>query len=276
MNSNIQNLTRMNLKQSARFNLRWIQALFARELRAAVLNRSFQIFCALGLAGGLACTIFSENAAAAAVFYLQIAHYFVSLFALLAGVSSAQTEREEWQLLLTQPLPRPAYAIGKFVTLLSILAGVLILFFLPAVVAGAGSKVAWLFLQTLLLTSVFLALGLAVGYFARDRAHGLIVSVSAWLFLLFGVDLIALFAARWSTIQDFPTLWVVCLMFNPFDAFRVDALFSLEQVPAEAASTIPLASWWIDHTAIWFGAIALVWSVTMVSLAGLRLSRWEE
>ena len=51
--------------------------------------------------------------------------------------------------------------------------------------------IALLYLQTLLLAAAFLALGLAAGFFAHDRAQALVIGVSAWLFLLFGLDLIA-------------------------------------------------------------------------------------
>src|ERR1044071_4150370 len=264
------------LTPSGQFKSHIVGALFAREFRAALINRSFQIFCALGLAGGIAVAIFSEDATAAGVFYLQIGLYFVSLFALLAGVGSAQTEREEWPLLFSQPLPRPVYVVGKYCTLLSIFAGVLVLFFFPMLIVGQGSILGWLYLQTLLLTGAFLALGLGAGYFAHDRAQGLIVGVTAWLLLLFGVDLIALFAARWSTMEKLPDLWVALLMLNPLDSFRIDALFALQQIPAEGANKPPLASWWIAHAGAWFAAIAAIWSVGLVALAGLRLNRWEE
>ena len=118
-------------------NLNSLRALFVREFRAALINRYFQVFCALGLMGGIAAAIFSEDANATAVFYVQIALYFVSLFALLAGVGSAQAEREEWQLLFTQPLPRAACVVGKFCALLSIFGGVLLLMFLPGLLAGS-------------------------------------------------------------------------------------------------------------------------------------------
>ncbi|MEP6685329.1 MAG: hypothetical protein ABJB22_01015, partial [Verrucomicrobiota bacterium] len=63
---------------------------------------------------------------------------------------------------------------------------------------------------------------------------------------------------------------------NPLDSFRIDALFALQQIPAEAANKTPLASWWIAHAGVWFAAIAAVWSAALVALAGLRLNRWEE
>ena len=258
-------------------NLNSLRALFAREFRAALINRYFQVFCALGLMGGIAAAIFSEDENATAVFYVQIAIYFVSLFALLAGVGSAQAEREEWQLLFTQPLPRAACVVGKFCALLSMFGGVLLLTFVPGLLAGSAiHSLAPLYFETFFLAATFLACGLAAGYFAHDRAQGLIVGVSAWLLLLFGLDLLALFAARWGAIQNLPDLWATLLMFNPLDSFRINALFALQQIPAEAANKTPLASWWTAHAGLWFIAIALIWSVMLVMLSGLRLKSWEE
>jgi ABC-type transport system involved in multi-copper enzyme maturation permease subunit len=267
----------MNLSEMKNFVSRTLRALFGREFRAALINRYFQVFCVLGLIGGIAAGIFGEDANATAVFYVQIAIYFVSLFALLAGVGSAQAEREEWQMLFTQPLPRAACVVGKFCALLSIFSGVLLLMFVPGLFAGSAiNSVAPLYFETFLLAATFLACGLAAGYLAHDRAQALIIGVSAWLLLVFGLDLVALFAARWSAIQTVPDLWVVLLMFNPLDSFRINALFALQQIPAEAANKTPLASWWIAHASVWFMAIAVMWSVILVMLSGLRLNRWEE
>ena len=254
-----------------------VRALFGREFRAALINRYFQVFCAFGLMGGIAAAIFGEDANATAVFYVQIAIYFVSLFALLAGVGSAQAEREEWQLLFTQPLPRAAGVLGKFCALLSMFGGVLFLVFVPGLFVGSSMHaLAQLYFETFLLAAIFLACGLAAGYLAHDRAQSLIVGVSVWLLLLFGLDLVALFAARWSTIQNVPDLWVALLMFNPLDSFRINALFALQQIPAEAANKTPLASWWIAHATTWFIAIAAVWSVVLVAIAVWRVKSWEE
>jgi ABC-type transport system involved in multi-copper enzyme maturation permease subunit len=254
-----------------------VRALFAREFRAAFINRYFQVFCGLGLMGGIAAAIFGEDGNAIAVFHVQMAIYFVSLFALLAGVGSAQAEREEWQLLFAQPLPRAACVVGKFCALLSMFGGVLLLMFVPAVFAVSSIRVLVpLYLETFLLAATFLACGLVAGYLAHDRAQGLIVGVSVWLTLLFGLDLVALFAARWSAIQNLPDVWVALLMFNPLDSFRINALFALQQIPAEAANKTPLAGWWIAHASVWFMAIAVAWSAMLVMISGLRLQRWEE
>jgi ABC-type transport system involved in multi-copper enzyme maturation permease subunit len=179
--------------------------------------------------------------------------------------------------LFTQPLPRPAYAVGKFCALLSIFGLVLVLMFVAGLFAGSAIQtLAALYFETLLLAGAFLACGLAAGYLAHDRAHALIVGVSAWLLLLFGLDLVALFAARWSAIQNLPDLWVALLMLNPLDSFRINALFALQQIPAEAANKTPLASWWIAHAWGWFATVAALWSATLIALAGVRLNHWEE
>ena len=259
------------------FEFNAVRAVLLREFRGALINRYFQIFAILSLLGGLAAAFFSEDSNAIAFFIVQMALYLVSLFALLAGVSSAHGERSEWQLMFAQPVPRASYPIAKFIAYLSIFAVVMLLLFVPAAIANARVQtIALLYLQTLLLAAVFLALGLVAGFLANDRAHALILGVSAWLFLLVGLDLIGLVAARIEVVQKVPDVWVSLLMLNPLDAFRIDALFALEQIPAEAASKTPLASWWIAHAGVWFGVVAGFWSTVLVALAGLRLSRIEE
>jgi ABC-type transport system involved in multi-copper enzyme maturation permease subunit len=261
----------------ASFTAAPLRAVLSREFRAALINRYFQIFCVLSICGGIAASVLSEDASAVGFFILQIALYFVSLFALLAGVSSAQGEREEWPLLLSQPIPRTAYVIGKFCALFSIWGAVLLLLFIPALIAGStGASLGLLYTQTLLLAAVFLSLGLAAGFLAHDRAQALIIGVGAWLFLLVGLDLIALFAARWPILQNWPDLWAAALMLNPLDAFRIEALFALQQIPAEAANKTPLANWWIEHAAAWFALISIFWSALLILIAGLCLNRWEE
>lgn len=254
-----------------------LRAVLLREFRDALINRYFQVFAALSLLGGAASILFSEDTSSIAFLILQISLYFVSLFALLAGASSAQAEREEWPMLFTQPVPRAAYVAGKFIAYLSIFGAVLLLLFLPGLLSGSGApRLTVLYFQTLLLAAAFLSLGLACGLFARDRAQALIVGVSAWLLLLFGLDLVALFAARWELVQNFPDLWVALLMLNPLDAFRIEALFSLEQIPAEAANKTPLASYWVAHASLWFSAIAATWSAALLTLSGFLLNRWED
>src|SRR4051812_8984512 len=164
-----------------------LHAMLWREFRAALLNRYVQIFSALALAGGVGAVMMSESPAAAGYFILQIALYFVPLFALLVGVSAARAESEEWPILFAQPAPRWTCVMGKFIALWTIIGGELVLLFAPALFndASAGG-ITTLYLHTLGLAATFGSLGLCAGYLWADRLQGLIASVSAWLFLLFG------------------------------------------------------------------------------------------
>jgi ABC-2 type transport system permease protein/Cu-processing system permease protein len=166
--------------------------------------------------------------------------------------------------------------LGKFIALWTIIGGELVLLFAPALLneASAGSMT-MLYLHTLGLAGTFGSLGLCAGYLSQDRVQGLIVSVSVWLFLLFGVDLLALLAAQWALLQKTPDAWVIALMVNPLDAFRIQALFALEQIPAEAANKTPLANWWLNHASLWLAAISTGWTGALLLVTSRRLERTE-
>lgn len=256
---------------------RALGAMFLRELRAALLNRYLQVFGVLALLGGISAAVFAEDPGASVFFILQIALYFVSLFAVLAGVSSARAESEEWPMLLTQPAPRGAYVLGKFCALWAIFAAALLLLFAPALGAGAAwIRTVPLYFQTVGLAAVFGGAGLCAGFLARDRVQGLIFGVGIWLALLFGIDLLAIFAAQWPLLQKASDLWIAALMLNPLDSFRVQALFAMEQIPAESARKAPLAAWWIDHASLWFSILTVAWTGALLYLSSARLARWEE
>ena len=66
-------------------------------------------------------------------------------------------------------------------------------------------------------------------------------------------------------------------MLNPLDAFRIEALFAMQQIPAEAANKTPLAAWWTAHAGLWFS----LHRPRMVGRAralrhACRLKRWED
>ncbi len=254
-----------------------LRAIIARELQAAILNRYLQLFCVLALSGGIGAALLAGTPDAAPMLILQIALYFVSLFALLIGTSSARAERNEWPLLFAQPIARSGFLLGKFLAL-SVMFGVLLaLLFLPALfVRQADAALLGMYGRTLTLAAMFVALGLGAGFFARDRVQGLVLAVSAWLLLLFGFDLVALLLARWSFLQGVPDIWAACLMLNPLDTFRIDALFSMERIPAEAANQTRLTSLWLAHSGLWFVFVSLAWITALLGLTARRLALWEE
>lgn len=251
-------------------------ALVRRELRAALLHRLGPAAAALALAGGVGAALVAEEAGAATGLLLQLTLYLVPLLAVLAGVSAARAEAEEWPILLAQPVPRGRLVGGKFFALMVLLAGVVTLLVLPALVAGEAAGPLWALAgRALGLAAVAGSLGLWAGYAARDRVQGLVLAVSGWLGLLFGVDLAAMLAVQWPAWQRWPEWWVGALMLSPFDAFRIQALFALEQIPAEAAARTPLALWWTQHAGLWLGEVLLAWTAALLALARRQLERTE-
>ena len=253
-----------------------LRAVIARELQAAVLNRYLQVFCVLALAGGIGAALLADTADAAPMLILQMALYFVSLFALLIGTSSARAESSEWPLLFAQPIARSAFLLGKFLALTFMFAGLLALLFLPTLFVSPPDATLAPALRPTLTLAAFVALGLGAGFLARDRVQGLVLGVSAWLLFLFGLDLVALLVARWSFLQQAPDVWASLLMLNPLDAFRIDALFAMERIPAEAASQTGLTSWWLAHSGLWFVLISIAWMTALLGVTARRLARWEE
>lgn len=251
-------------------------AVVRRELRAVVLHRLGQAGAALALAGGGATALVAEEPGAATGLLLQLALYLVPLFAVLAGVSSARAEAEEWPMLLAQPLARGRIVFGKFLALGALLAVVLALLFLPALVAGEPpGPLLGLAARSLGLAAVAGSLGLWAGLASRDRVQGLVLAVCAWLGLLLGLDFAAMLAVQWPAWQRWPELWVGALMLNPFEAFRIQALFALEQIPPEAAARTPLALWWTQHAGLWLAGVLLAWTAALLALARRQLERTE-
>ncbi len=269
MNARIANLTQNVMRP--------LEAVTVRELHAAILNRYLQVFCVVALTGGVGAVLLPETGAGAPLFLLQIVLYFVSLFALIIGTSSARAESQEWPLLFAQPIPRPAFLLGKFIALTVMFAGLLALCFLPALfVRPADAKLLLLYGHALTLAATFIALGLSAGFLARDRGQGLVLGVTGWLFLLFGLDLVALLLAHSSFLQRVPDLWAALLMLNPLDAFRIDALFAMERIPAEGAGQSGLTSLWLAHSGLWFVIISIAWMSALLGFTASRLNRWEE
>jgi hypothetical protein len=65
-------------------------------------------------------------------------------------------------------------------------------------------------------------------------------------------------------------------MLNPLDAFRIQALFAMEQIPSEAANKTPLAAWWLSHAGLWLGLLCPIWTGTLLFVTARKLSRWED
>ncbi len=256
---------------------RQARALLARDFRAAVLNRFLQLLSAVSLAVGLAPLADEHPGETAPYFLVQAVLYLIPLFALLIGVGSAQGEIEERGFLLTQPVPRLAIALGKWVALwlpMALLSGLLAL---PSALFGgaAPGPLAWLWLGAVEMAGLFLALGMALGFSTEDRVKANLGALCLWVALIAGIDLFALGMVRAGWFFDTPALWLLLLMGNPFEAFRVGALFSLDQAPLDPAQIPPLGRWWLAHPQTWLVLLAAGWTVLALGWCWLRLRRME-
>lgn len=252
------------------------RAVVSREVHATFMNRYLQTFTVLALAGGLASVWMSENLEAVAHLTLQTCLYGIPLFALLLGVSSARMESEEWPTLFSQPVRRSTIFLGKFLAAWGVFALLLIILFVPGLFVGAPPVAAaaqWF--ESTCLGAVFVALGLCVGVSAGDRVRALVAGLVAWLVLFVAFDLAVAGLAGWPFMQRLPGFWVGLLMINPLDAYRIQALFGLEQIPAETAAKAPLAAWWLDHAHACFFAVAALWTTILLAMTVRRMNRME-
>lgn len=251
-----------------------VRAVLVREMHAALLNRYLQIFTLLALGGGLASVWLGENLEAIAHITLQVCLYGVPLFAILLGVSSARMECEEWPMLFSQPVRRSSIFLGKFISGWGVFLLLLALLFAPGLFVGAPAGPTILrWIESAELSAVFIALGLCVGVWAGDRARALISGLVAWLSLLFVFDLAALALAGWSLLRKLPELWIALLLINPLDAFRIQALFQLEQIPPETAARTPLAAWWLNHASACFFVVAAIWTLALLAVTLHKIRR---
>lgn len=255
---------------------RAFRAVLGREIHAAFMNRYLQTFTVLALAGGLASVWMSDNLEAISHLTLQACLYGIPLFATLLGVSSARMESEEWPMLFSQPIRRSSIFLGKFLAAWGVFALLLAVLFVPGLFVGApvgGTVMRWI--ESTGLGAVFVALGLCVGVSAGDRVRALIAGLVAWLVLFFAFDLAAVGLAGWTFMQKLPGFWVALLMLNPLDAFRIQALFNLEQIPMETAAKAPLAGWWIANANMYFFIIAALWTLILLAITIRRMNRVE-
>ncbi|OAM90049.1 hypothetical protein OH491_18930 [Termitidicoccus mucosus] len=252
------------------------RAAAGREWLSHRLNRFLHAHLLLVLAAGLLPLLTPGDALArgAAWWLLHAVLYAISLSALLLGLSSAQAEADEFSWLLAQPAGIGPWLAGKAAMLALLAAAFAGLLALPSVLAGAGSPELLLTAAGAAGVSVVCALaGLVIGFWIRDSVRGLIAALAAWLVLLFGADLLLLALAGAPFMQNHPGLWVLPLMLNPLDAFRVTVLFAVERAAFSGLQNNGLAGWWVKHAAGWFAALTAAWSALALAAAWLGARR---
>jgi hypothetical protein len=249
-------------------------AAFQRELAANRVNRFLHVHLVLAAAAGLLPLFTPDDAAAAApLWLLHGVIYCLSLSALLLGLSSAHAEADEFPLLFAQPAARWAWLLGKASGLALVLALAAVPLAGPTALAGGASwALAGLAAASCGVTIALAAVGLAVGFWVRDRVRGLLTGLGAWFVLVFGTDLFLLAVSGAPWIQERTSLWVALLMGNPLDALRITVLFDVEQAAFAGLDAGGLVRWWLANGWTWLAIVAASWTVMGFS-AGLAGSR---
>jgi ABC-2 type transport system permease protein/Cu-processing system permease protein len=253
-----------------------VRAAAAREFLSHRLNRFLYAHVALVILGGLLPLLTPGEALArgASWWLLHAMLYAISLSALLLGLSSAQAEADEFTWLLGQPAGVGPWLVGKATALALLVGGASSLLAVPTVVSGGGSLELLLTVAGALGISMVCALtGLATGFWVRDGIRGLITAIGVWFIGLFGTDLLLLGTAGEPWAQAHPDTWVLPLMINPFDAYRIAVLFSVEHSAFTGFTTGQLTGWWINHGASWLTAIVALWTATTAAIAWLGARR---
>ena len=251
-----------------------LAATFQRELTAHRLNRFLLVHLAIAAtAGFLPLFTPTELTSAAPWWLLQAVLYALSLSALLLGLSSAHGEADEFPMLFTQPVSRSAWMLGKAAGLAAVLVPAALLLVAPVALAGGlTSPLTAVAVAAAGVTLALAAIGLALGFWVRDRVRGLLAALGVWFVLLFGTDLLLLAVAGAPWVQAHPTLWALPLMLNPLDALRVTVLFGIGDTAPAPQQAGTLVSWWMANGSLWLTAILTAWVSTGL-VAGVAGSR---
>ncbi|RLQ20505.1 ABC transporter permease [Seongchinamella unica] len=234
--------------------MRPVFILAAEEFREGLRNR--WVISALLLLGALAFSLallgsspIGETRASSlnvtTVSLASLSVYLIPLIALTLSHDSIVGERNGGTLLLllTYPVRRWQIVVGKFVGHVSIIAVAIVFGYgVSAIYVGATAEVqaqdwqlfASMVGSSLLLGSVFIALGFLVSVVVSSPATAAGVSISLWLFLVVVFDLLLLGLVLVDSENLISTeLFAGLLLLNPADIYR---LFNL--AGSDAASLV--------------------------------------
>lgn len=192
---------------------------------------AYTLFFAVATAGLL---WFGDDPVQAALSSLNLVLLVIPLVALMLGMNHCYYTRDYVQLILTQPVSRPAVYLGQFVGVAAPLAG--------AFVVGTGVPyLAYSFaapVQVAMLTSllaagaavsvVFTGLAFWLGMANEERARALGVALGVWLLMSIVYDGLVLFFIVVAQAYPIESAVMGLTLLNPIDLSRVLVLLRLD------------------------------------------------
>lgn len=206
--------------------------------------------------------------------------YLVPLIALFLGFDAVVGERERGtlDLLLSMPLHKGEFLLGKFLGLAAALA--------CACLLGLGVVGIWLYywlgeavllhytgfaFSTLLLGLCFLSLALLASVLSRDRTQAGGIAIGLWFFFVLVFDLLLLAALVMFGDREWAEPLPLLMSLNPADLYRLLNIFRLE----DAQSLYGLGTaggQWLSSPLLLTGLL-LVWVALPLLLAYWRFRR---
>lgn len=158
----------------------------------------------------------------------------VPLVAVVLGAMHLYGARESIELLLSQPIERPALFLGIYAGFALPLAGAFVagvtlpFLYHGAFTSGGASALPFLLLTGILLSVAFSALAFAIALATDDRIRGLGIGLVAWLLLALVWDGLVLMAVQ--TFAGYPVQRMVIglSLLNPIDLGRILLLLQLD------------------------------------------------
>lgn len=258
------------------------------ELAAARRTRTVPLFAAgfgaaslvvalVGLSAGGAFAV--QGFARTSVSLLQLVIWVVPLLALLTG-AVAGAECFDLEFVVGLPIARRRLVVARWAAWTLTLGAALVTGFglaglAVAFLAGGADGIGYLALTgvAMLLLSAMLAMGLAIGLWARARARAVGFAIVTWFALVVGVDLVAI--GLLSVLPPHDAGWglTLLLLADPVDAARALGLsvFQADLIagPTGAALRRVLGGW-----GAWVLALGLVlWTALPLWIGGRRFAR---
>jgi len=210
-----------------------VRKVFRHEARNVVRDRWLVAYALFFLVATEALIRFGGGGTRAVLSLGNIALFAAPLVAVVFGSVYLYGAREFTELLLSQPVDRRRLFGGLYLGLAIPLAGALVLGILPPFLVRGGAGVDWVTILVVLgvgvgLTFVFTALAFGIAVSLDEKARGLAVAVTLWLFMTVLYD--ALVLAIVSVMADYPLEkpLIGLMMLNPVDLGRVMLLMRVD------------------------------------------------